>query len=80
MEQALPHVDHVDFETDSINSQLEEKKRKEERSFRGKFDQFDEKMYKEAEKWKEKLEKGKGNLKKFEEKLKDHLRKYQDSD
>ncbi|MBW8349620.1 penicillin-binding protein 1A [Bacillus sp. IITD106] len=74
MSGALPHVEKMSFETKSVNQHLQEQQ--DNKSIKEKFDDFDEKMIKEAEKWKEKLEKGKGNLKKFEEKLKGIYKKF----
>src|SRR5690606_28047010 len=74
MSGALPHVEKMNFETKSVNQHLQEQQ--DNKSIKEKFDDFDEKMIKEAEKWKEKLEKGKGNLKKFEEKLKGIYKKF----
>ncbi|GIN19309.1 transglycosylase domain-containing protein [Siminovitchia fordii] len=77
MEQTLPHVKKDEFETTSINEELEEERKKEENSLKGQLKNFDDKMIDEAKKWKDKLENGKGNLKKFEEKLKETYRRFQ---
>ncbi len=77
MEQTLPHVKKDEFETTSINEELDEERKKEENSFKEQLKNFDDKMIDEAKKWKDKLENGKGNLKKFEEKLKETYRRFQ---
>ncbi|WP_062105351.1 transglycosylase domain-containing protein [Bacillus niameyensis] len=74
MKDSLQFIENEEFQINSINDHLEEQQKKEERSFKEKWNEFDEKMLKETEKWKDKVDKGKSQWKKFEDKLKEKLK------
>ncbi|OAK75874.1 transglycosylase domain-containing protein [Lederbergia galactosidilytica] len=74
MANSLPHIENEDFKTKSINQNIEEQNKKDNRSIKEKLKDFDEKMTNEAEKWKDKMDKGKGKLREMEEKLRKKLK------